>query len=369
MCGISGLVNCGDGEALARMTQAQAHRGPDDSGVWERKFPDGSYIGLGSRRLAILDLSQTGHMPMCNEDRTVWITYNGEVYNFVELRRELEGKGHRFVSHTDTEVILHLYEQEGPDCVKRLNGMFAFAICDLRSGTPTLFVARNTTFVTPFIDLLPYQPTSSFAFISLQTLFVNQSVSIFGSESPLFFIAGNTIAFAPNTFLSADAPEVFVAALGTGFSGIPTADGILTPGSGTELSLVDASISNSRDGGTLSIFAPSISLLRGGFASEGNLNVTTQGDLLVEDGVANVLNGTGNGKSLVQLFARHDLDVQVEGNITLQKAAVFGVNATMNAKKNFTATAVTFGADFQGNKFVPDSTAQTVSLQARRRTY
>ena len=150
MCGISGLVNCGDGEALARMTQVQAHRGPDDSGVWERRFPDGSYIGLGSRRLAILDLSQTGHMPMCNEDRTVWITYNGEVYNFLELRRELEGKGHRFVSHTDTEVILHLYEQEGPDCVKRLNGMFAFAICDLRSGTPTLFVARDHFGIKPF---------------------------------------------------------------------------------------------------------------------------------------------------------------------------------------------------------------------------
>jgi asparagine synthase (glutamine-hydrolysing) len=76
-------------------------------------------------------------MPMCNEDRTVWITYNGEIYNFAELRRELEGKGHRFASHTDTEVIIHLYEEEGPDCVKRLNGMFAFAICDLRSATPT----------------------------------------------------------------------------------------------------------------------------------------------------------------------------------------------------------------------------------------
>ena len=112
----------------------QAHRGPDDSGLWERKFPDGSYVGLGSRRLAILDLSPDGHMPMCNEDRTVWITYNGEIYNFAELRRELESKGHRFVSNTDTEVVIHLYEQEGPDCVKRLNGMFAFAICDLRSG-------------------------------------------------------------------------------------------------------------------------------------------------------------------------------------------------------------------------------------------
>src|ERR1700730_7324118 len=150
MCGISGLVNCGDRETLARMTQVQAHRGPDDSGLWERRFPDGSYVGLGSRRLAILDLSSVGHMPMCNEDRTLWITYNGEIYNFADLRRELESKGHRFASHTDTEVILHLYEQEGPDCVKRLNGMFAFAICDLRSGSPTLFVARDHFGVKPF---------------------------------------------------------------------------------------------------------------------------------------------------------------------------------------------------------------------------
>jgi asparagine synthase (glutamine-hydrolysing) len=132
------------------MTHVQAHRGPDDSGLWDRKFPDGSYIGLGSRRLAILDLSAVGHMPMCNEDRTIWITFNGEIYNFTELRRELESKGYRFVSHTDTEVIIHLYEQEGPDCVKRLNGMFAFVICDLRSSTPTLFAARDHFGIKPF---------------------------------------------------------------------------------------------------------------------------------------------------------------------------------------------------------------------------
>jgi asparagine synthase (glutamine-hydrolysing) len=150
MCGISGLINCGDKAALARMTSVQAHRGPDDSGLWERQFPDGSYVGLGSRRLAILDLSPSGHMPMCNEDQTVWITYNGEIYNFAELRRELLAKGHQFVSDTDTEVIIHLYEQEGEDCVKRLNGMFAFAICDLRSGKPALFFARDHFGVKPF---------------------------------------------------------------------------------------------------------------------------------------------------------------------------------------------------------------------------
>jgi len=145
------------------MTDVQAHRGPDDAGVWEQKFPDGSYIGLGSRRLAIIDLSTSGHMPMCNEDRTVWITYNGEIYNFAELRHDLAMKGHRFASETDTEVIIHLYEQEGPDCVKRLNGMFAFGICDLRSGSPTLFLARDHFGIKPFYYV---QQGRRFAFAS-----------------------------------------------------------------------------------------------------------------------------------------------------------------------------------------------------------
>ena len=149
MCGINGLANCGDRATLTRMALVQAHRGPDDAGVWEQHFPDGSYMGLGSRRLAILDLSSSGHMPMRNEDGTAWITYNGEIYNFVELREGLKKKGHRFVSDTDTEVVLHLYEEEGAECVKRLNGMFAFAICDLRSAEPTLFLARDHFGVKP----------------------------------------------------------------------------------------------------------------------------------------------------------------------------------------------------------------------------
>ena len=149
MCGIAGLANWGNREVLARMTRVQAHRGPDDSGLWERRFPDGSYIGLGSRRLAILDLSTDGHMPMCNEDGSVWITYNGEIYNYAGLRRELESKGHRFRSNADTEVVIHLYEEEGAECVHRLNGMFAFCICDLRSAKPQLFLARDHFGVKP----------------------------------------------------------------------------------------------------------------------------------------------------------------------------------------------------------------------------
>ena len=141
----------------------QTHRGPDDFGLWDKRFGDGSYVGLGSRRLSILDLSASGHMPMCNEDHSLWITHNGEIYNFAELRRDLESKGHRFFSNTDTEVILRLYEDEGADCVKKLNGMFAFAICDLRSGTPTLFLARDHFGVKP---LYYTQKNRAFAFAS-----------------------------------------------------------------------------------------------------------------------------------------------------------------------------------------------------------
>ncbi len=149
MCGISGLADWGDRETLARMNAVQSHRGPNDSGIWDHRSPDGSYIGLGSRRLSILDLSRDGHMPMSNEDGTVWITYNGEIYNFRALRWELEAKGHRFKSDGDTETIVHLYEEEGPECVGRLNGMFAFAICDLRESRPVLFLARDHFGIKP----------------------------------------------------------------------------------------------------------------------------------------------------------------------------------------------------------------------------
>jgi asparagine synthase (glutamine-hydrolysing) len=154
MCGISGLANCGDRETLARMTSIQSHRGPDDAGLWQRRFSDGSYLGLGSRRLAILDLSADGHMPMCNEDGSIWITYNGEIYNHHDLRAELENKGHVFASRADTEVVIHLYEEEGPECVKRLSGMFAFAICDLRTAKPSLFLSRDHFGIKPLYYVL-----------------------------------------------------------------------------------------------------------------------------------------------------------------------------------------------------------------------
>ena len=155
MCGIVGLVNWGDRETLERMNDLQAHRGPDDWGVWEGRFPCGSWVGLGNRRLSIIDLSAAGHMPMSNAEGTIVITYNGELYNAPELRRHLESKNRAFRSKTDTEVVLQLYEEEGPSCLKRLNGMFAFCICDLRNGpnSPSLFMVRDQFGVKPFYYL------------------------------------------------------------------------------------------------------------------------------------------------------------------------------------------------------------------------
>ncbi len=316
-------------------------------------------IAKQEAQIARGQLQQTGLLAGNEADKAFKVDVNSRE---VLIQQKRGGGGVAGAGLTDAIVTTPVLE---PERIFSL-ALAAFSPTDGTPGTlaPTLFLARNTTFDTPTIDLLPFQPTSSFAFISLQTLFVNQSVSVFGSESPLFFIAGNTITFAPGTFLSADAPEVIVASLGTGFAGLPTANGVISPAAGTELSLVDASISNPRPGGNLTIFAPSISLLRGGFASEGNLLVNSTGSITVLDGIANVLDGTSGGRSLVQLFARQDLDVVAQGDITLQRAAVFGVNATLNAKKNFTATAVSFGADFQGSRFVPDITARSVSLQA-----
>lgn len=147
MCGIDGAVNWGDSETVARMNNVQAHRGPDDDGVWETRLPDGGLVALGSRRLAILDLSLAGHMPMSTPDGRLTITYNGEVYNYPELRRELEAKGCRFRSGSDTEAVLYLYQEYGAASVSRLKGMFAFAIWD--DQRKELFLARDHFGIKP----------------------------------------------------------------------------------------------------------------------------------------------------------------------------------------------------------------------------
>jgi asparagine synthase (glutamine-hydrolysing) len=167
MCGILGAVNWGDRHSLERMTELQFHRGPDDGGVWEQRLPDGGWVGLGSRRLSIIDLSSAGHMPMSSDDGTLHITYNGEIYNFRELRAELQGRGHQFRSRTDTEVLLHLYQEMGAGCLRKLNGMFAFAIWD--SDKRELFLARDHFGIKPLYYM---QQGQRFAFASeIKSLF------------------------------------------------------------------------------------------------------------------------------------------------------------------------------------------------------
>ena len=144
MCGIAGIVDFAseiDEGLLKRMTEAIKHRGPDDEGYFIDKE-----VGLGHRRLSIIDL-KTGHQPIHNEDESIWIVCNGEIYNFNELRENLEKNGHNFFTRSDTEVIVHAYEEWGEDSVKRFNGMFAFAIWD--SNKKQLFLARDRFGIKP----------------------------------------------------------------------------------------------------------------------------------------------------------------------------------------------------------------------------
>lgn len=146
MCGIAGIVTWENGRGVAspsihRMCETIVHRGPDDEGIYVK-----GGVGLGMRRLSIIDV-RGGHQPVHNEDKTVWIVFNGEIYNFPDLRRELEDRGHQFYTNTDTEVIVHLYEDFGSSCVKKLRGMFAFAIYDERNRS--VLLARDRLGIKP----------------------------------------------------------------------------------------------------------------------------------------------------------------------------------------------------------------------------
>src|SRR5258707_15647870 len=146
MCGICGIFFSDRdrrvrGDVLAGMNRHIVHRGPDDEG-----FLVEENVGLAMRRLSIIDV-KTGHQPLANEKQDVWIVFNGEIYNHAELREGLEAKGHRYSTRSDTETIVHLYEEYGRDCVKHLRGMFAFAIWDREKGT--LFVARDRLGIKP----------------------------------------------------------------------------------------------------------------------------------------------------------------------------------------------------------------------------
>jgi len=147
MCGICGAINFNDNAIVDRMNRHLTHRGPDDTGIWQEGM-----ACLGHTRLAIIDTSDAGHQPMSNEDGSIYITHNGEIYNFQILKKELQILGHRFRSHTDTEVIIHLYEEFGERCLDKLRGMFSFAIWDSRSNK--LFAARDRIGIKPFFYCL-----------------------------------------------------------------------------------------------------------------------------------------------------------------------------------------------------------------------
>ena len=157
MCGICGVVSSRgqvDSENIVRMRDALSHRGPDDKGLYVNNG-----VGFGFRRLSIIDLSPDGAQPMCNEDGSLWLVYNGEIYNYATLRDELMNRGHAFRSKTDSEVIIHAFEEWGEHCLERFNGMFAFALWDEKEQR--FFAARDRLGVKP---LFYYQDADKLLF-------------------------------------------------------------------------------------------------------------------------------------------------------------------------------------------------------------
>ncbi len=204
MCGIAGIIvkqyHQSATEIALNMSRAIRHRGPDGEGILaiaenkitpyktseseifksisvsyipkeDYKEPTTCFAAFAHRRLAIIDLNDTGHQPMCDADQTIWITYNGEIYNYKELREELNTLGHKFVSESDTEVIISAYKQWGQDCVARFNGMWAFCIYDKRSNT--FFASRDRLGVKPFYYI---HNSSFFAFASEQKAFIKSGL-------------------------------------------------------------------------------------------------------------------------------------------------------------------------------------------------
>lgn len=170
MCGILGFNGAFNSAFLRAGLNVIAHRGPDDSGVFKDEQVG---VGLGHVRLSILDLSSLGHQPMMCADKSVVIVFNGEIYNFQELRKELEAKGHPFLGHSDTEVLLNLYLSEGVAMLSRLNGIFAFAMWDSRNKS--LFIARDGLGIKPFYYA---ETTKGFLFASeLKALLLEPSIS------------------------------------------------------------------------------------------------------------------------------------------------------------------------------------------------
>lgn len=175
MCGIAGF-NWMDRSLIKNMCNTIKHRGPDDEG-----FYMDDQVSLGHRRLSIQDLSEKGHQPMLNEDKTIHLVYNGEIYNFHELRDELVEKGYVFQSHTDTEVILHAYEEYGPECVNKFNGMWAFCIYDKEKNI--LFLSRDRFGIKP---LYYHFDEGSFIFSSEIKALLDHNMDVEGNQDIIF---------------------------------------------------------------------------------------------------------------------------------------------------------------------------------------
>ncbi|MFC1975125.1 asparagine synthase (glutamine-hydrolyzing), partial [Chloroflexota bacterium] len=167
MCGINGFT-WQDGALIQAMNDVTKYRGPDDRGIYVDEN-----ISLGHTRLSIIDLSSDGHQPMSNEDDTIWITYNGEIYNFQEIRENLPKAGHFFKSKTDTEVIIHAYEMYGLNCMNKFNGMWAFGIYD--KNEETLILSRDRYGIKP---LYYYVDEERLTFSSMITGILSHQIEI-----------------------------------------------------------------------------------------------------------------------------------------------------------------------------------------------
>ena len=198
MCGICGIYKWGGSNPvneglLVSMRDTMVHRGPDSAGIWIS--PD-KRLGLGHRRLSIIDLSSSADQPMANEDGSVWIVFNGEIYNHSEIRKELIARGHRFkTDHSDTEVILHAFEEWQKDCVHRFRGMFAFSIWDEKKKSLWLF--RDRIGIKPlYYALLP----GSFSFASeIKALLVQSDLNREVNEEAFYHYLSFLTVPAPQT--------------------------------------------------------------------------------------------------------------------------------------------------------------------------
>lgn len=189
MCGICGF-NWQDKSLIKRMTDIISHRGPDREG-----FFVGNGISLGNRRLSIIDLSEKGTQPIYNEDKSICITYNGEIYNFQEIKLELEDRGHRFFSNTDTEVVVHAYEEYGFECLQKFNGMFSFALWDNKKKR--LFLARDRIGIKP---LYYYNNKGKFIFASeIKAILQDKAVERKINHQALYHYLGYEFIPAPMT--------------------------------------------------------------------------------------------------------------------------------------------------------------------------